>query len=227
MADKMHASPALSPALPRRFRTVRRRPPSRLAPVAAALALAGGGTWAQEAADSGIALQMSPTIAAPPRGDASKPLPIIVQARTMRGRPDLETIAEGDAEFRRGGIVLRADRLSYDHPEDLAIARGHVRISRDGNVYSGPELQLRVQRFEGFFLEPTYFFSRTGAGGHAERIDFIDDQRAVAYGATYTSCPPDGSGGPDWLLTTKRVRMDFEANEGIAEGAVLRFMGVP
>jgi len=227
MADKMHASPALSPALPRRPRIVRRRPPPHLVPVAAALALAGGSTSAQDAPDGGIALQMSPTIAAPPRGDASKPLPIILQARTMRGRPDLETIAEGDAEFRRGGIVLRADRLSYDHPEDLAIARGHVRISRDGNVYSGPELQLRVQRFEGFFLEPTYFFNRTGAGGHAERIDFIDDQRAVAYGATYTSCPADGSGGPDWLLTTKSVRVDFEANEGVAEGAVLRFMGVP
>src|SRR2546423_132496 len=195
-AAKMHASSALSPALPRRSRIARRRPPSRLAPVAAALALAGGSAWAQDTPDGGITLQMSPGIAAPPRGDASKPLPIILQARTMRGRPDLETIAEGDAEFRRGGIVLRADRLSYDHPEDLAIARGHVRISRDGNVYTGPELQLRIQRFEGYFLEPTYFFSRTGAGGHAERVDFIDDQRAVAYGPTYTACPPDGSDRP-------------------------------
>ena len=194
--------------------------------MAAALSLCAAGAAAQDA-DGGIALQPSPTLAAPPRGDAAKPLPIVLQARTMRGRPDLETVAEGDAEFRRGGMVLRADRLSYDHPEDLATARGHVRISQDGNVYSGPELQLRIQRFEGYFLEPTYFFSRTGAGGSAQRIDFIDDQRAVALGATYTSCPPDGSGGPDWLLSTTRVRMDFEANEGVAEGAVLRFMGVP
>ena len=181
----------------------------------------------QEAADSGIGLQLSHTLAAPPRGEATKQLPIVLLAREVRGRPDLETIAEGDAEFRRGGIVLRADRLSYDHPEDLAVARGNVRISRDGNIYTGPELQLRVQRFEGFFLNPTYFFSRTGAGGSAQRIDFIDDQRAIATGATYTSCPSDGSGGPAWLLSTSRVKMDFEANEGVAEGAVLRFMGVP
>ncbi|HEX6362609.1 MAG TPA: LPS assembly protein LptD, partial [Albitalea sp.] len=191
----------------------------------AALALASAGAAAQEA--GGIALQLSRSLAPPPGGEAAQALPIIVQAQTVRGRPDLETIAEGDAELRRGGLVLRADRLSYDHPEDLAIARGNVRISRDGNVYSGPELQLRVQRFEGFFLEPTYFFSRTGAGGSAERIDFIDDQRAVALGATYTSCPADGSGDPDWLLSTRRVRMDLEANEGVAEGAVLRFLGVP
>ncbi len=170
---------------------------------------------------------MSPRVQAPPSGDAARQLPIVLLAREVRGRPDLETVAEGDAELRRGGLVLRADWLSYDHPEDLAIARGRVRISHQGNVYSGRELQLRVRRFEGFFLEPTYFFSRTGAGGSARRIDFIDDQRAVATGATYTSCPADGSGDPAWLLSTRRVKMDLEANEGIAEGAVLRFMGVP
>lgn len=195
--------------------------------MAAALALVSGPAWAQDSAPTGIRLQPSTTLSPLPGGEASRKLPVIVEARELRGRPDLETIAEGDAEFRRGGLVLRADRLSYDHPEDLATARGNVRVTQDGNIYSGPELQLRVQRFEGFFLEPTYFFGRTGAGGSAKRIDFIDDQRAVATGATYTSCPADGSGDPAWLLSTRRVKMDFEANEGIAEGAVLRFMGVP
>jgi LPS-assembly protein len=46
-------------------------------------------------------------------------------------------------------------------------------------------------------------------------------------GAAYTSCPRDGSGDPDWLLSADRVRIDLEANEGVAEGAVLRFLGVP
>ncbi len=51
--------------------------------------------------------------------------------------------------------------------------------------------------------------------------------RAVAINARYTSCPRDGSGDPDWVLETRRVRMDFDTNEGVAEGAVLRFLGVP
>jgi LPS-assembly protein len=191
------------------------------------LALASTCAAAQDSSGAGIALQMSPRVQAPPSGDAARQLPIVLQAREVHGRPDLDTVAEGNAELRRGGIVLRADRLSYDQPEDTAVARGNVRITREGNVYTGSELRLRLQRFEGYFLEPTYFFSRTGAGGSAQRIDFIDDQRAVAIGATYTSCPADGSGDPDWLLSTRRVKMDFAANEGIAEGAVLRFMGVP
>jgi LPS-assembly protein len=226
------ARPARAPSLPK---SLLRRPPTVswipcLAIAGAPLlgALGPGAAQAQPAAAVPMAAAPAASAAA-----ARRP-PVIVQAREIRGRPDLETVAEGDAEFQQGEVRITADRLSYDQPEDLAIARGRVRISRDGNTYTGPELQLKVQSFEGFFLNPTYFFSRPGAGGRAERIDFIDEQRASATGATYTSCRPgdavDAQGrhaGPAWELSTRRVRLDFDENEGIAEGAVLRFYGVP
>ena len=219
----------LSTRRPKRFP----HPCLRLLPVTAALALWAAADAAAQAASApspGLLLQASPSLQPPPRGEAAKQLPTILLARELRGRPDLETVAEGDAELRRGGMVIRADRLSYEPPDDLAQARGNVRIARDGNVFSGPELQLKVQRFEGFFVNPTYYFGQVGAGGVAERLDFLGEQRAVATRATYSSCRPDdidGSGAPAWLLTTDRVKLDFDANEGIAEGAVLRFLGVP
>lgn len=197
----------------------------RLTPIALALAGLPHGALAQDLPP--LQLKLVPMLQPPPRGEAASRSPIILSARELRGRPDLETVAEGDAEFRRGGLNIRADLLSYDHADDLALARGHVRVMQGGNVYSGPELQLRVQRFEGFFLNPSYTFGRTGAGGTAQRFDFLDDQRAVATGATYSSCPKDENGEQAWVLSTDRVKMDFEANEGIAEGAVLRFLGVP
>ena len=175
---------------------------------------------------AGIALKIIPSILALPRGEAGKQLPITVQAQSMRGRPDIEMVAEGDAVLRRGELSIRADLLSYDQVEDLALARGNVQIRQEGNRYGGPELQIKVQRFEGYFIKPTYFFGRTGAGGVAERIDFIDNQRSVATNTTYSSCPADG-GDRAWELSTSRVKMDFEANEGVAENAVLRFLGVP
>jgi len=214
--------PSLLPSHPRRPRHAA----SLLSPIAAACAFVALPAAAQDAA-AGIALQAAPDLQPQPRGDATRKLPIIVLAREVRGRPDLETIAEGDAELRRGGLVIRSDKLGYTHPDDLATATGNVRVSRDGNVYSGPEVQLRVQRFEGFFLNPTYHFGRIGAGGTASRIDFLDDQRAVASDATYTSCLADGTGTPAWLLSTDRVTIDLETNTGVAQGAVLRFMGVP
>jgi LPS-assembly protein len=175
----------------------------------------------------GTTLKLSPRIAAPGTRDGGKPLPIILLADQIRGRPDLDTVAEGNVELRRAGTVVRADRLSYDAGDDLAKALGHVRISREGNVFSGPELQLHVQRFEGFFVQPDYYFARTQAGGHAERVNFIDANRSEAINAIYTSCPRDGSGDPAWLLSTDRVRLDFDTNTGVAEGAVIRFYGVP
>src|SRR5690606_34577123 len=49
---------------------------------------------------------------------------------------------------------------------------------------------------------------------------------------SYSSCTPentaDGSPGePDWSLKTSSVYLDFDANEGIADDAVIWFKGVP
>jgi len=203
-------------------------PFTSLTPLALAAGLLFSGVEAAaQAADGPITLEPSRKLQAPPRGDAAKRLPIILRAQDIRARPDLEAVAEGDVEFRRGGTVISADRLSYEQAEDLAVARGHVRIARDGAIYRGPELQLRVQRFEGFFLAPEFEFTQLGAGGRAERVDFLDSSRARATNAIYTSCPRDGSGDPDWVLETRRVSLDFDTNTGIAEGAVLRFLGTP
>jgi LPS-assembly protein len=175
----------------------------------------------------GVALQPAETLQPPPRGESARQLPTIMSARELRGRPDKDVVAEGDVELRRAGMVIKSDRLSYDQLTDLASARGNVQVSRDGNLFSGPAMEIKLRSFEGFFQNPTYFFGRVRAGGVAQRLDFLGEQRAVAIKATYSSCPPDGSGDPAWLLTSDKVRLNFDANEGIAEGAVLRFLGVP
>ena len=210
--------------------------------LAAGLLTAGGWAWGQGAPAPATAasapvpapapapalkLQPSTALKPLPRGDAARRLPIVLRAQTLSSQPDLETVAEGDVEFRRGALEIRADRLSYDMAQDLARATGHVRASRDGAVYSGPALELRVQRFEGFFLQPEFEFLRLGAGGRAARIDFLDNGRARATQALYTSCPRVGPDEPDWVLKTDRVTLDFDTNEGVAEGAVLRFLGAP
>lgn len=179
------------------------------------------------AAASEPALRPSRTLQPPPRGEAARQLPIVLQARTLRGQPGLETVAEGDVEFRRGGLLIRADRLAFDMPEDRANARGGVRIEREGVIYSGPELELHVQRFEGFFLRPAFEFTQLHAGGRAERVDFLGSGRSRALNALYTSCPREGPDEPAWVLKAERVDLDLDANEGRAEGAVLRFLGTP
>jgi LPS-assembly protein len=154
-------------------------------------------------------------------------LPIVLSADRVTSRPDQDTQAEGRVEFRRGGLSIQAERLRYDAVQDLASASGGVTIRREGAIYRGPELQLQVQRFEGFFLQPEFELPLLGSGGRAERVDFLDSTRTRARRAEYTSCPRPAEGDPAWVLVTRSVELDLERNEGRAEGAVLRFLGTP
>lgn len=175
-----------------------------------------------------LCLLVSPDAKAQGVAVDERSLPLQLEADELRGRPDLDFVAEGKVLLQRGRIKLATDRLEFDNVADRALARGNVRIeTADGNWFAGPELSLVLGRFEGWFTRPEYYFSRTQAGGRAERIDFIDEQRAQLTRADYTSCSRNGDGMPAWLMSTDRVKLDFEANEGIAEGAVLRFLGVP
>ena len=198
-------------------------------PAAAAPPASSPGVPAAPASAPAGRLQPSLQLQALPRAEGARQLPIVLQAESITSRPDLETEALGNVEFRRGGLVIRADRLTYDTARDVANARGQVRVLREGAVYSGPELDISVQRFEGFFLRPEFELLTLGAGGRADRIDFLGPSRSRALNASYTSCPRDSADGtePAWVLRTKSVNIDLDANEGVAEGAVLRFLGLP
>ncbi len=222
-------SPAVGPRCPRGPRQRHRRRVRAVIASALAGSLAGlaGLTAPAARAEPALLLRPSTRLAPTPTGDAAAQRPMLLRADTLRLRPDIDALAEGNVEFRRAGTVIRADRFNYDSADDLAVARGQVTISRDGVRYSGPELQLKVQRFEGFFLQPEFEFLNLGAGGHAQRIDFLDSRRLRAERAVYTSCPRDDGTEPDWLLRADRIQLDFAAKEGVAEGAVLQFLGLP
>jgi LPS-assembly protein len=193
----------------------------------AALSMASAPIAAGDAESGASALRTVTALQPASRGASAEPLPIVLRARELRARPEVDAQAIGEVEFRRDGLVIRADRLDYTQVQDLAVARGNVRISREGLVLSGPELQLHVQNFEGFLLEPRFEFTAIGAGGRAERLELLGEARGRAIATQYTSCPWDGSGDPEWLLTTGRLTFDRDANEGIAEDARLTFLGVP
>ena len=156
-------------------------------------------------------------------------LPTFLYGDRTSGRTDLETVLEGDAVLRRGDTVIRADRLEYYQPDDQAKARGNVHINRAGNVYEGPQLELKLDAGEGFFLQPTYQLLQNGAHGEADRVDFLDEKRVVVTNATYTTCRrlPGPSWVPDWILRAASLNLDNEEDVGVAQGATLSFMGVP
>lgn len=208
--------------------------------LAAALACAFGGLGGVAAADEGGAAPAAaaalPSVVLRPSlrlderipTEARRELPTFLFGDALHGQTDRETVLEGDAVLRRGDTVIRADRLRFDSPSDTARAEGHVRLNRAGNLYTGPELQLQVETFEGFFTQPTFSFLKNGGYGEAARADFIDDQHIVVHDVRYSSCRRTGPEWmPDWVLRAARVEIDNEQDVGVAQGAVLAFKDVP
>ncbi len=154
--------------------------------------------------------------------------PIQIEADTIQSRLGNELRAKGSVHLQRGVLHLSADQVEYRRETDRAKATGNVILQRGTDVFSGPEADLHTTRLDGYFKSPTYRFGRTDAGGQAERVDFLGPQKMVVNRATYSSCEPAAEGEVlPWVLSGRRVHLDFDQNEGLAEGAVLRFYDVP
>lgn len=161
-------------------------------------------------------------------GKAAEPPAVTrIEADSLTGQTEQSASAQGRVEIRKGNLFLRADRVDYNVEQDKASATGAVMIRRPGAVFRGPEMQLRLEVFEGFIIEPEFELERSRSGGRGRRVDLLDAQRFTVEQPIYTSCPRDGSADPDWLLTARRLRVDLQANEAVAESARLYFMGVP
>ncbi len=176
-----------------------------------------------------LRLKASPMLVEKPVEDNGNPVPIFLFGDRLSGRTNLDTTLDGNAELRRGKTSVRAERIDFYQPDDLLTARGNVRINSAGNQFKGDELKLKIDTFEGYFLQPSYRFLVNGGNGSASRIDFVDDQRLVATNATFTTCErgDEATWEPAWQLSGTSFKFDQEAETGEAQGAVLRFKNVP
>ena len=193
--------------------------------IALALCAWGQASALPSEADEGVPLRPSRVLGAPAR-PAAKPA-LVISAGRITAQVDQQADATDGAELRYGQMVLTADKVNYRVVDDLATAEGQVRIDHNGNVFTGPLLRLYVNRFEGEFLSPSFFLKATGGAGKAQVVKFEDSEHLSATQGSYSSCPIVDDQEPAWQITAKQLRLDLAANEGQAEGAVLRFQGVP
>jgi len=225
--------------LPRRGAPVGLAVALLLAAYAPAHAQKGSGQMAGAATDRPLMLRTTPRLAervVPVAG-----APAFVFGDRLSGRPDLETILDGNVELRRPGLSAQAAYLRYDQTTDVITVQGQVRANSQGNRYWAPQGQVQADAFEGVFWHPAYDLLN-GGHGQAERLELLDRERQVIVNGNYTVCRPgdpviSGEGGivsasdpnwrPDWMLRAKRLAIDQEARRGRAESAVVEFMGVP
>lgn len=148
--------------------------------------------------------------------------PVYGRGDRLSGRTEREVTLQGDAEVRRAGTVVQGDRITYYVPDDEVVAVGNVRVVRQGNVFTGPALQLRLEGSEGVFLSPSYTLGLYGGRGRAERIEFLSEDKVALRDATYTTCKADD---PDWFMRTESMEIDEAQEEGSGRWASLYFKG--
>jgi len=96
----------------------------------------------------------------PLAGDQSEPRPVFLSAQRMGGAIDREFIAEGDAELRKIGTVVDADRLTYWPIDDEIEAEGRVRLEQGDDRMTGPKMRLKLEDQVGYFDQPSYVIKR-------------------------------------------------------------------
>ncbi len=174
--------------------------------------------------DGAWGLQLAPELVEHPLAPGAKAA-IFTGSSGATGTSNTDLALKGNADLRSGTSVVKADALHYDVDTDMADAYGHVQITHDGDVFSGPDAHLHVSETAGTMSTPAYHFTLTNGSGRASRIDLIDAQRETAYDATYTTCNCVES--PAWHLRASRLDLDQGENEGVAYNGVLFFGSAP
>ena len=205
------------------------RPTLRLACLALLAALAGIAETGQVRAQmrpvvrDGVGLKLQHDLIDPARR-AQEVVPAFGAADEMTGVGDEVVEMRGRAQLRKNGSVINADFIRYVEVEDEVFALGSVRIVRDGDVITGPEMRLRQDVRTGYFLEPYYERADGTSRGKAERIDFQGPERMHLTNSFYTTCTLDNL---DWYVTTSELDIDDATQTGSGRNGVVVFKGVP
>ena len=177
----------------------------------------------------GLNLKPSNVLNSKPSSAEQRKTPSYIQAESIDGRTDLDLQMQGEVEIRRGSLLIRADRIDYYQPNDQARAKGHVYINRGGNRYLGSVLDMQLDAMDGYLLDPEFFFLRGNGEGQAAKLQFINDRKAVATQARFSTCKrkPGPDWLPDWFMRADQISFDQDANQGVATHGSLVFKGVP
>jgi LPS-assembly protein len=164
---------------------------------------------------------------------------MFISADHISGHEDVKTVAVGNVEMRRDDTELTSDRLTYWPVEDEMEAVGHVRLTRDTSVMTGPYLRLKVSESLGYLDQPYYQFKEKPkkeasplalarkpltASGEARRLDFEGKNHYRLTSATYSTCAPSRR---DWYAEANQITLDYDREVGKASSAKIYFKGTP
>ena len=202
-------------------------PRSRQIVVSVAVALAAmAQAFPATAAKTGnkVALE-SVTSLDPSRANPGNDTASFVTADRIEGNPEEQLHLYGSAEVRRGGAVLKGDRITYTQATDEVEAEGNARMSRLGASFSGPSMRFRIGARTGEMGEAEYEYAPRRLRGCAKNIRFLSGDRTNFDDVKITTCKRDDEA---WFIKRRtpfgrpraHVRHELFARSG-SDGSLL------
>ncbi len=196
-----------------------------VAAAAAAMAAVSAAGAAQNVQKSAVRVQLdSVDKLEPQRAEGSNDAASFVTADRIEGNPQDALHLIGNAEIRRGGSVLKADRITYVQATDEVTAEGRARISRQGASFSGPSMKFRITSRSGSMSDAEYEYAPRNIRGCAKNIKFLSGDRTTLEDATVTTCKRDDEA---WYIKLNELEIDEYDQTASGTGATLHFKGVP
>lgn len=200
-------------------------PPTRL-PLAAAVALALGSAAHAQAPEPAAPLwpRLKYERALTEERGAGEGGAAYARAQRIEGSPDEALILIGDAEVRRGGTVLRGDRITYTRATDEVKVEGNARVSRDGAVFTGPSLRFNIDAQTGEMPQANYSYAPRRLRGESQMLEFLGEGKSRMEGARMTTCQP---GNEAWWVQAERLDIDDLDRTATTSGMRIIFQDVP
>lgn len=148
----------------------------------------------------------------------------IASADRIEGSPADELELIGNAEIRRGGSVLTADRITYRHETDEVTATGNARIAHAGASFSGPSMRFRLTSRSGSMDEAEWEYAPRNIRGCAKNVRFLSGNRTTFEDVEFTTCKRDDN---SWFISMNDLEIDEYDLTATGTGAVLHFQNVP
>lgn len=150
---------------------------------------------------------------------------------------DKKIIFTGNAELERDGMMINADRLTYDKDADSVAGQGDIRIQDpSGNVFQAQSMEIEVETLIGTADDVEYSLTSKIPGrksddskdirahGVAKHIDFEGHDIVTLHDATYSTCRKDKEIA---VLNAGKIELDKAAGVGKAKNMKLRLWDVP
>ena len=150
---------------------------------------------------------------------------------------DQKLVFTGNAELERDGMMVSAEKLTYDKAADSFSGEGDIRIQDPtGNVFQAQSMEIEVETLIGTADDVEYTLTAEEAGakspdgkpirahGVAKRIDFEGHDLVTLHDATYSTCRKDKEIA---VLNAGKIELDKSAGVGKAKNMKLRLWDVP